>query len=95
LRVILLLDLDLCPSMIYAPRYIACRRTGVHGWNRLFSDSDVLFRFLVPHPGFGREVGINSGHYVTPDGAIVDERIGRPASAGGCRPPRFSRSCAR
>jgi benzoyl-CoA 2,3-dioxygenase component B len=68
LQAILLLNLDL------RSEYIADCQTGVNRWNKILSESDISYRFALPHPGFNREVGINSGHHVTPDGAIVDQR---------------------
>jgi benzoyl-CoA 2,3-dioxygenase component B len=67
LQSILLLNLDL------RSEYIADCQTGVNRWNKILAESDISYRFALPHPGFNREVGINSGHHVTPDGNIVDE----------------------
>ncbi|MFD8494051.1 benzoyl-CoA 2,3-epoxidase subunit BoxB [Amycolatopsis sp. NPDC059657] len=67
LQAILLLNLDL------RGEYIADCQTGVNRWNKILSDHGIDFRFALPHPGFNRDVGINSGHHVTPDGTIVDE----------------------
>ncbi|MET9261429.1 benzoyl-CoA 2,3-epoxidase subunit BoxB [Amycolatopsis sp. NPDC004079] len=67
LQAILLLNLDL------RGEYTADCQTGVNRWNKILSDAGIDFRFALPHPGFNREVGINSGHHVTPDGSIVDE----------------------
>ena len=46
----------------------------VNRWNKIVAEAGIDFTFRLPHPGFNREVGINSGHHVTPDGTIVDER---------------------
>lgn len=67
LQAILLLNLDL------RAEYTADCQTGVNRWNKILADAGIDFRFALPHPGFNREVGINSGHHVTPDGSIVDE----------------------
>jgi len=67
LQAILLLNLDL------RSEYVADCQTGVKRWNKILADAGVDFTFRLPHPGFNREVGINSGHHVTPDGTIVDE----------------------
>ncbi|WP_326566647.1 benzoyl-CoA 2,3-epoxidase subunit BoxB [Amycolatopsis rhabdoformis] len=67
LQAILLLNLDL------RGEYTADCQTGVNRWNKILADADIDFRFKLPHPGFNREVGINSGHHITPDGNIVDE----------------------
>jgi benzoyl-CoA 2,3-dioxygenase component B len=67
-QAILLLNLDL------RSEYITDCQTGVNRWNKILVDSDISYRFALPHPGFNREVGINSGHHVTPDGTIVDEK---------------------
>ncbi|GLY68505.1 benzoyl-CoA 2,3-epoxidase subunit BoxB [Amycolatopsis taiwanensis] len=65
---ILLLNLDL------RGEYIADCTTGVKRWNKILSDAEIPFRLKLPHPGFNRQVGINSGHHITPDGTIVDEQ---------------------
>ncbi|HVV10011.1 MAG TPA: benzoyl-CoA 2,3-epoxidase subunit BoxB, partial [Amycolatopsis sp.] len=65
---ILLLNLDL------RGEYIADCQSGVKRWNRILADNDISFTFALPHPGFNRHVGINSGHHITPDGTIVDEQ---------------------
>ncbi|TVT30173.1 benzoyl-CoA 2,3-epoxidase subunit BoxB [Amycolatopsis rhizosphaerae] len=67
LQKILLLNLDL------RTEYIADCETGVKRWNRILEDAEIPFRFRLPHPGFNRRVGTNSGHHITPDGTIVDE----------------------
>lgn len=67
MQAILLLNLDL------RGEYTADCQTGVNRWNKILADAGIDFRFALPHPGFNREVGINSGHHVTPDGSIVDE----------------------
>ncbi|MDQ0378827.1 benzoyl-CoA 2,3-epoxidase subunit BoxB [Amycolatopsis thermophila] len=64
---ILLLNLDL------RGEYIADCESGVKRWNKILGDAGIDFRFRLPHPGFNRKVGINSGHHITPDGTIVDE----------------------
>ncbi|PRX48208.1 benzoyl-CoA 2,3-dioxygenase component B [Prauserella shujinwangii] len=64
---ILLLNLDL------RTEYIADCQSGVKRWNRILENNGIDFRFRLPHPGFNRDVGINAGHHVTPDGTIVDE----------------------
>ncbi|MEU1270651.1 benzoyl-CoA 2,3-epoxidase subunit BoxB [Streptomyces sp. NPDC005799] len=65
---LLALNLDL------RDEYIADCRTGVNRWNRILEDHGIDVRFRLPHPGFNRQVGLASGHHVTPDGTIVDER---------------------
>src|SRR3979411_1625650 len=68
LQAILVLNLDL------RSEYIADCQTGVNRWNKILSENEISSRLALPHPGFNREVGINSGHHVTPDGTIVDEK---------------------
>jgi benzoyl-CoA 2,3-dioxygenase component B len=53
--------------------YISDCESGVKRWNRILEDSGISFRFRLPHPGFNRNVGLNAGHHVTPEGEIVDE----------------------
>lgn len=64
---ILLLNLDL------QGEYIADCESGVKRWNRILADAGIPFSFALPHRGFNRKVGINSGHHITPGGTIVDE----------------------
>jgi benzoyl-CoA 2,3-dioxygenase component B len=66
-QALLALNLDL------REEYISDCRTGVKRWNRILEDHGIDFRFALPHPGFNRNVGINAGHLVTPEGTIVDE----------------------
>ncbi|TNC28065.1 benzoyl-CoA 2,3-epoxidase subunit BoxB [Amycolatopsis alkalitolerans] len=66
LQKILLLNLDL------REEYIADCQSGVKRWNRILEEAGISFRLALPHPGFNRAVGINSGHRITPDGTIVD-----------------------
>ena len=68
LQKILLLNLDL------REEYIADCASGVKRWNRILADHGLDFAFRLPHPGFNRQVGVNSGHHITPDGTIVDEQ---------------------
>ena len=68
LQKILLLNLDL------REEYIADCQSGIKRWNKILEDAGISFRLRLPHPGFNRQVGINSGHHITPDGTIVDEK---------------------
>jgi benzoyl-CoA 2,3-epoxidase subunit B len=47
-----------------------CQR-GVDTWNRGLEGAGIEFRFTLPHPGFNRQVGVFSGHHLTPDGKPV------------------------
>ena len=53
--------------------YIADCETGVKRWNKILDGHGIGFRFALPHPGFNRDVGVNAGFHVTPEGSIVDE----------------------
>src|SRR5699024_8989665 len=66
-QALLALNLDL------REQYIADCRTGLKRWNRILENNGIDFRLQLPHPGFNRDVGINAGHHITPDGEIVDE----------------------
>ncbi|PXY25974.1 benzoyl-CoA oxygenase subunit B [Prauserella coralliicola] len=68
LQAILLLNLDL------RTEYISDCRSGLKRWNKILADNDIDYRLYLPHPGFNRQVGINAGYHVTPDGTIVDEQ---------------------
>ncbi|WP_158887210.1 benzoyl-CoA 2,3-epoxidase subunit BoxB [Amycolatopsis anabasis] len=65
-QALLALNLDL------RGEYIADCETGVNRWNKILAEHEIGFRFALPHPGFNRNVGLNAGHHVTPEGAIVD-----------------------
>lgn len=67
-QTLLALNLDL------RSEYIADCQNGLNRWNRILEENDINFRFALPHPGFNRDVGVNAGHHVTPDGTVVDER---------------------
>ncbi|ASR34605.1 benzoyl-CoA oxygenase subunit B [Prauserella marina] len=75
LQAILLLNLDL------RGEYIADCHTGLKRWNRILADNDIDHRLYLPHPGFNRQVGINAGYHVTPDGTIVDEETWQAAKS--------------
>ncbi|MFF4599609.1 benzoyl-CoA 2,3-epoxidase subunit BoxB [Amycolatopsis sp. NPDC001319] len=66
-QTLLALNLDL------RGEYIADCRNGLNRWNKILADAGIDFRFALPHPGFNRQVGLNAGHHITPDGTIVDE----------------------
>ena len=66
-QTLLALNLDL------RGEYIADCRTGVKRWNKILEEHGIGFRFLLPHPGFNRDVGLNAGFHITPEGTIVDE----------------------
>ncbi|SNR42949.1 benzoyl-CoA 2,3-dioxygenase component B [Haloechinothrix alba] len=64
---LLALNLDL------REEYISDCQNGLKRWNKILADHDIDFRFALPHPGFNRDVGINAGYHITPEGTIVDE----------------------
>jgi benzoyl-CoA 2,3-dioxygenase component B len=66
-QAVLALNLDL------RAEYIADCRTGVKRWNKILDDNGIDFRLRLPHPAFNRQVGVNAGFHVTPDGSIVDK----------------------
>ncbi|MBK1786965.1 benzoyl-CoA 2,3-epoxidase subunit BoxB [Prauserella cavernicola] len=68
LQAILLLNLDL------RTEYIADCRSGLKRWNKILAENEIDHQLYLPHPGFNRQVGINAGYHVTPDGTIVDEQ---------------------
>jgi benzoyl-CoA 2,3-dioxygenase component B len=67
-QTLLALNLDL------RGEYIADCQSGIKRWNKILDDNGLDFRFKLPHPGFNRQVGLNAGHHITPDGTIVDEQ---------------------
>ncbi|MTD59582.1 benzoyl-CoA 2,3-epoxidase subunit BoxB, partial [Amycolatopsis sp. RM579] len=66
-QTVLALNLDL------RGEYTADCRSGTKRWNRILDDAGISFRFSLPHPGFHRQVGLNAGVHITPEGSIVDE----------------------
>jgi benzoyl-CoA 2,3-dioxygenase component B len=66
-QTLLALNLDL------RSEYIADCQNGLNRWNKILEDNGINFRFKLPHPGFNRDVGLNAGFHVTPDGTLVDE----------------------
>ncbi|EHR49472.1 benzoyl-CoA oxygenase, B subunit [Saccharomonospora marina XMU15] len=68
IQAILALNLDL------RGEYIADCHTGIKRWNKILADNGIDYTFRLPHPGFNRAVGTNSGYHITPDGTIVDEQ---------------------
>ncbi len=67
-QTLLALNLDL------RGEYISDCENGLKRWNKILADSDINFRFALPHPGFNRNVGVNAEFHVTPEGTIVDEQ---------------------
>jgi benzoyl-CoA 2,3-dioxygenase component B len=51
--------------------YVADCRKGVDRWNRTLAE--VGLELSLPHIGFHRSVGAFRGHFVSPDGSIIDE----------------------
>lgn len=45
---------------------------GVRRWNRILEEAGVDRALSLPHHGFNRRVGAFAGHWVTPEGALVD-----------------------
>ncbi len=67
-QALLALNLDL------RGEYIADCQTGLKRWNKILADNGIDYRFQLPHPGFNRNVGINAGYHITPDGSVVDRQ---------------------
>ncbi|HJQ45089.1 MAG TPA: benzoyl-CoA 2,3-epoxidase subunit BoxB [Amycolatopsis sp.] len=53
--------------------YTADCQNGLNRWNKILADSEIDFRFRLPHAGFNRGVGLTAGFHVTPDGSLVEE----------------------
>ncbi|TKA04979.1 benzoyl-CoA 2,3-epoxidase subunit BoxB [Actinacidiphila oryziradicis] len=53
--------------------YVADCANGVRRWNQALEDAGLDERLFLPHEGFHRAVGVYSGHYVSPEGEVVDE----------------------
>lgn len=66
-QALLALNLDL------RGEYIADCQSGVNRWNKILAHRGIDYRFVLPHPGFNRRVGVNAGYHITPEGSIVDE----------------------
>src|SRR6201991_3814176 len=51
--------------------YISDCQSGLKRWNRVLEQGGVDRRLTLPHVGFNRDVGLFSGHHVTPKGDLV------------------------
>jgi benzoyl-CoA 2,3-epoxidase subunit B len=69
LPALLALNLDL------RGEYVADCRNGLNRWNRILEEAGIEYRFVLPHPGFNRSVGVNAGFHITPGGEVIDERM--------------------
>ena len=53
--------------------YIADCEKGIKRWNRWLKRFGLSDRITLPHRAFHRNIGIYSGHHVTPEGTLIDE----------------------
>ncbi|MGI8531616.1 MAG: hypothetical protein ACR2KN_01295, partial [Geodermatophilaceae bacterium] len=53
--------------------YVADCENGVRRWNQALEDAGRPERLVLPHEGFNRQVGAYAGHYVSPEGHLLDE----------------------
>jgi len=66
-RMLSALNLDL------RDEYAADCANGVRRWNQELEDAELEDRLLLPHEGFNRKVGVYAGHFVSPEGEVLDE----------------------
>jgi benzoyl-CoA 2,3-epoxidase subunit B len=52
--------------------YFGDCNNGVRRWNRILETAGIDSALALPHHGFNRRVGGFAGHWVTPDGRLVD-----------------------
>jgi benzoyl-CoA 2,3-epoxidase subunit B len=55
--------------------YVADCQTGMKRWNRVLENAGIERRLALPHVGFNRQVGLFSGHHVTPAGDLVGSDV--------------------
>jgi benzoyl-CoA 2,3-dioxygenase component B len=53
--------------------YIGEIQGGITRWNRIPEKLGIPFRFELPHKGFHRKIGNFAGHFIAPDGRVVNE----------------------
>jgi benzoyl-CoA 2,3-dioxygenase component B len=53
--------------------YVADCTNGVRRWNQELEDAGLEQRLTLPHEGFNRKVGAYAGHFVSPEGEVLDE----------------------
>jgi benzoyl-CoA 2,3-epoxidase subunit B len=53
--------------------YAADCANGVRRWNQELEDTGLEERLILPHEGFNRKVGVYAGHFVSPEGDVLDE----------------------
>jgi benzoyl-CoA 2,3-dioxygenase component B len=53
--------------------YAADCANGVRRWNQELEDAGLEERLILPHEGFNRKVGVYAGHFVSPEGDVLDE----------------------
>jgi benzoyl-CoA 2,3-dioxygenase component B len=53
--------------------YAADCANGVRRWNQELEDAGLDERLILPHEGFNRKVGAYAGHFVSPEGEVLDE----------------------
>ena len=53
--------------------YIAEVHAGVDRWNRHIEKAGLPYRLRLPHKGFHRAIGSFAGHYIGPDGEVMDK----------------------
>lgn len=53
--------------------YVADCERGLRKWNSELERAGLDERLMLPHPGFNRAVGAFAGHFISPDGALLDE----------------------
>jgi benzoyl-CoA 2,3-dioxygenase component B len=53
--------------------YVADCANGVRRWNQELEEAGLEERLFLPHEGFHRKVGAYAGHFVSPEGEVLDE----------------------
>ncbi len=52
--------------------YVADCERGLRRWNRELEQAGLPHRLTLPHEGFNRKVGAFAGHWVSPDGELME-----------------------
>jgi len=53
--------------------YIEEIADGVGRWQRVIDNAGIPFRLTMPHKGFHRAIGNFAGHFISPDGEVLNE----------------------
>ncbi|HUW37653.1 MAG TPA: benzoyl-CoA 2,3-epoxidase subunit BoxB [Rhodocyclaceae bacterium] len=53
--------------------WVADVQAGIDRWNKVPAKLGIPFKFVLPHKGFNRKIGLFAGHHISPEGQILSE----------------------